>query len=58
MKAHLGALVVAIWFLSGLELIPAAIEVMGPFFLVLTYIWQRYETHAREKVRHIRFHIR
>lgn len=56
--AHLGALVVAIWFLSGLELIPAAIEVMGPFFLVLTYIWQRYETHAREKVRHIRFHIR
>lgn len=56
--AHLVMLVVGIWFLSGLELIPAAIEVMGPFFLVLTYIWQRYETRAREGARHIRFHIR
>lgn len=56
--AHLIMLVVGIRFLSGLELIPAAIEIMGPFFLVLTYIWQRYETRARERARHIRFHIR
>lgn len=55
---HLIILVVGIRFLSGLELIPAAIEIMGPFFLVLTYIWQRYETRARERARHIRFHIR
>lgn len=56
--AHLVMLVAGIRFLSGLELIPAAIEIMGPFFLVLTYIWQRYETRARERARHIRFHIR